>query len=120
MKNFAIILMLLIFSGCTSLKPIDLPPEQLQERITAEEIIKVGQSVKIGTSDGKTHEFEVTEIRDGHILGEGVDIPVNDIVALETREFSDGKTFGLVAGSIGGVYVVIGILMILAAPAMLL
>ena len=36
MKYFAIILILVIFSGCTSLKPIDLPPEQLQDRIGTE------------------------------------------------------------------------------------
>jgi hypothetical protein len=120
MKYFAIILTLVIFSGCTSLKPIDLPPEQLQDRIVTEEIIKVGQSVKIATSDGKTHEFEVTEIRDDHILGKDVDIPVKDIVALENREVSTGKTLAFAGGTAVGFIVVISILLIAAAPAMML
>jgi hypothetical protein len=45
------------------LYPVDLPPEQLQEQIAAEQIIEVGQTVRISTSDGTSHEFEVTDIR---------------------------------------------------------
>ena len=105
MKLLAIISMFLIFGGCATMKPIELTPEQLHGKIFTGDIVKVGQSVKIVASDGTHHEFKVTEITDTHIFGKDkryanydkdVDMPIKDIVALETQEFSGGKTALLV------------------------
>jgi hypothetical protein len=116
MKFSTIISALLLLGGCTSLYPVDLPPEQLQGQIAAEEMIKVGQTVRIGTSDGTSHEFEVTDIQDDHILGKDVDIAVKDIVTLEHREVSGAKTVGLAGGVAAGTYVVLILLLVAAGP----
>jgi hypothetical protein len=108
--------MFLVLSGCTSLKPIELSPEQLQNRIATEDIVKVGEIVKVVTSDGKTREFKVTEIREDHILGKDVDIPIKDIIALETREFSGGKTVALVGGTTLGTMVIIILILSAMGP----
>ena len=100
MKLPTTVLMLLIASGCTTSKPIELAPEQLQERISTEDIIQVGDNVNIVTSDGVSHKFKVTAITENHILGKDIEIPIMDIIALETRAFSGGKTSLLVGGTV--------------------
>lgn len=100
MKLPTAVLVLLIASGCTTSKPVELAPEQLHERIFTEDIIQVGDDVRIVTSDGINHKFKVTAITENHILGKDIDIPIVDIVALETREFSGGKTSLLVGGTV--------------------
>jgi hypothetical protein len=50
------------------------------------------------------------------VIGPNNSVPIQDIVAVETREFSIGKTAAL-TGGLAGVYL---ILLILAAPAFVL
>ena len=107
MKLPTIVLMLLIASGCTTSKPIELAPEQLHKRISTEDIIRVGDDVKIVTSDGISHKFKVTAITENRILGKDIDIPIMDIVALETREFSGGKTSLLVGGTVLWMFIIL-------------
>lgn len=66
----------------------------------AEELIKVGDEVLIITADGVRHEFETTAITNEQVVGDEVSVAINDIVALETREFSGGKTAALAGGAI--------------------
>ena len=98
MKLISTIIVVLVATGCTSLKSIEMSPEQLQERIVAGDVIKVGDDVRIFTEDGENHEFKVTAISDDQVSGSDGTVSVGDIVALETREFSGGKT-ALFAGS---------------------
>ncbi|WP_020674688.1 hypothetical protein [Geopsychrobacter electrodiphilus] len=99
MKLLVIPFLLLVFGGCTTMVPVELAPKQLHDKITTSDIVKVGQSVKIVVTDGSHHEFRVTEITDSHISGKDVAILIADIVALETSEFSGGKT-ALLAGTV--------------------
>lgn len=98
MKSILIIVIALATSGCTTLKPVEMSPEELQQRIAAGEIIEVGERVKVVAKDGKVYEFKVTEVTADQISGKDVEISVADIIAIETREFSGGKTTALVAG----------------------
>jgi hypothetical protein len=106
MKLISMIIIILVASGCTTLKPVEMSPEQLHERISAGEIIEVGDSVKIVTADGAIHKFKVTAISADHIAGKDIKLPIVDIVAVETREFSGGKTTALTAGGLALVYVI--------------
>jgi len=99
MKLISMIIIILVASGCTTLKPVEMSPEQLHDRISAGEVIEVGDSVKIVTTDGETHKFKVSAITADGIAGKGIEIPIADIVAVETREFSGGKTTALAVGS---------------------
>lgn len=98
MKSLLVIILALVGSGCTTLKPVEMSPEELQQKVAAGEIIEVGDRVKVVTSDGVVHKFVVTEVAADRVSGKDIDLPIADIIAVETREFSGGKTTALVAG----------------------
>ena len=100
MKIIATIVILLLASGCTTFKPVGLESEKLHEQLYAGEIIHVEDKVKILTSDGIDHRFEVLEIKENRIMGSEVSIPFENIVAIEKRQFSAVKTTVLVVGII--------------------
>ena len=108
MRLISILFVLLVASACTSMKAVEMSPEQLQQKVSAGEIISVGDSVQIATSDGQTHKFRVTAITADLVSGKDIEIPVTDILAVQTREFSGGKTTALAAGGIGLLYVIGG------------
>ena len=100
MKLFTLALLVLFANGCTTLKPIELAPEQLHEKILTDDIIRVGDNVQITTSDGIRHEFKVTSVTENQIIGKDINIPILDIVTLSTRSFSGGKTSTLAGGTL--------------------
>lgn len=106
MKRLLLLFIFLGASGCTTLKPVEMPAEQLQGRISAGEILKVGDSVKIVTTDGSVHKLKLTAVTADYIEGKGIRIPVDDVVAVEAREFSGGKTTALAAGGFAIAYVI--------------
>ncbi len=106
MKPLLLLIVFLGATGCTTLKPVQMSPEQLQDRISAGDVLEVGDSVKIVTTDGSVHKFRVTAVTADQIAGQGIEIPVDEIIAVETREFSGGKTTALAAGSVAIAYVV--------------
>jgi hypothetical protein len=103
--------------GCTSLQPIEAQPGELQDRIRHEQIVAVGDRVRIFTQEGKEHQFQVTSIDANHISGESVTIPVDSIIALETREISIGKTTLLAGGTLGIAFI---LFLVLIAPVVFL
>lgn len=106
-KNLAAIVILLFSGGCTTLKPVELPPEDLQGKILAGEIIEKGDTVKVVTREGKQYRFRVTVITDHFIAGEDVKVSIDDIIAVETREFSGGKTSLLMGGTLLWMYIIL-------------
>jgi hypothetical protein len=115
MKLILITVVVLFAGGCSTMKPVEMSPEQLQQKISLGEIVKVGDSVQIATSDGKTRKFKVTAITDEHISGKEIEIPVEDIVAVQTKEFSGGKTTALAAGGVGLLYIIGSVVVAAAA-----
>ena len=116
-QKFISILVTVNLIGCTSLQPIEAPPDELQDRIRQEQIVEVGDRVRIFTEDGKEHQFRVTSIDANHISGESVTIPVDSIIALETREISIGKTTLLAGGTIGIAFI---LFLVVVAPVIFL
>lgn len=108
MKLISTLIVILILTGCTSMKPVELPPDQLQNRISAGEIINEGDKVRVVTVDGKKQKFEVTAITDKSIVGNDIEIPIVDIVAVETNQYSDVKSGTLMLGSFA--VVIVGLL----------
>jgi len=96
----AILLTFLFLPGCSSLQPVELSPEQLQTKIRSGEIISTGDKVQVVTADGQHHEFKVTALTDTLIEGKKDQVAIEDVVALETSEFSGGKTALLVGSSV--------------------
>jgi hypothetical protein len=114
------VLVIINLIGCTSLQTIEAPPDKLHEQIRHASLIKVGDKVKIVTEDKKEHQFVVTAINNDEIRGEDVTIPIDSIEAVETREFSTGKTALLAGGITAGTILVIIIIAVAVAPAAIL
>jgi hypothetical protein len=95
MRRLILLSALIVNAGCTSLQPIAGSPAELQQRIS---VLKPGDRVLIVTTDKKSHRFAVTGIGEGLIQGQGDTVPVDQVVSLEKREYSPGKTWGLVGG----------------------
>jgi len=91
---------LIFFYGCSSLQPVELSPEELQTQIRSGEILSTGDKVQLVTTDGQHHEFKVTALTDTLIEGKKEQVAIDDVVALETSEFSGGKTALLVGSTV--------------------
>ena len=116
------ILVIMHLIGCTSLKPIEAGPHELQDKIRHENIVNIHDWVRFYTEDGKEYRFQITAIDEKYIRGDDVvrgdevSVPIDSIVALESQEISIGKTSLLAGGAIG-----IGLLIAIAiAPAAIL
>jgi hypothetical protein len=96
MKRFIVAAALISFAGCTTLRPIEGTPAELQGRIDAGGLLTRGDRVSIVTADAKTHRFRVRAISDGFLQGGEDRVPVDQIVSVQKREFSRAKTFLLV------------------------
>ena len=90
------LVVLLVIQGCSTVRPVEMTPEVLQQKIESTKLIEVGDSVEIVTADGQKYKFDVTKVDKEQVIGKDVAIPIKDIVALHTREFSGGKTALLV------------------------
>jgi hypothetical protein len=110
------ILLILNLIGCTSLQTIEAPPDKLHEQIRNENLVKVGDKVRVITEDKKEHQFVVTAINEDEIRGEDVTIPIDSIVTVETRKVSAGKT-ALLAGGITGTVLVVFALLLMSVGA---
>ena len=95
------ILVIMSLIGCTSMQPIEAGPDELQYKIRHENIINIHDRVKIFTEGGKEYQFQVTAIDEKDIRGKDVAVPIDSIVAVESREISIGKTSLLAGGTIG-------------------
>lgn len=108
MKTPLIVLSTFLLCSCTSLKPIELPAEELQQKIIAGDIVLVGEKARLITADGNERKLHVTAVTESMIVAKDIEIPIVDIVAVETRQISAGKTTALVATGVAIGYVIAG------------
>lgn len=113
--------MLLVLSSvaCTTLEPVNVPANELQDQIRSGALVTAGDRVRLVTADETVHKFRVKEIsiEQDMLLGKKAAVPIDHIVALETSEVSVGRTT-LLTGGVG-----IGIAALIAiaiAPAVIL
>ena len=104
------LVVLLVIQGCTTVRPVEMTPEVLQQKIESTKLIEVGDSVEIVTADGQKYKFDVTKVDKEQVIGKDVAIPIKDIVALHTREFSGGKTALLVGTTAVTVWMILSAL----------
>ena len=101
------LVLLLLIQGCSTVRPVEMTPEVLQQQIESTKLIEVGDSVEIVTADGQKYTFDVTKVDKEQIIGKDVAIPIKDIVALHTHEFSGGKTALLVGATAVSVWLIV-------------
>jgi hypothetical protein len=88
-------------------------------RLATQELIEPGDRVKLVTADDAVHQFRVikVDVDNGLVVAKNEAVSIADIVGVETREFSVGKTAMLAAGTAYGVYI---LALIAVAPALLI
>jgi hypothetical protein len=60
-------------------------------KISEGEVIGVGDTVKIATSNGEVYNFKVTAVTNQQILGDDIEIPIEEVVArLRVAQFYFG------------------------------
>lgn len=125
------ILLALHICGCSSVQTHELPPDQLQEQIAEGQLVKPGDRVSVTTIEGMTYALEITRVTEQSIEGledrpedqqtvdeNGdvsmqtvhripVEIPLEKIRAIETRELTPA---GKAASATGAVVAVGGIM----------
>jgi hypothetical protein len=99
MKCFTVWVLIIVLSGCTTLRPISAAQPDLSLDIASGKILKVGDHLVIGTRDRQTYEFEVISFSATSIDGKGNSIPIDQVVSLEKRVVNGKKTL-IVLGSI--------------------
>jgi hypothetical protein len=85
----------LSFAGCTTLRPIEGTPTELQQRLNSGDLLESGDRVSIVTADYKTHVFKVTAVSASSIEGRRQAVPVDQVVSVQRRQFSAAKTLVL-------------------------
>jgi hypothetical protein len=74
-------------SGCTTMRPVDGSPAELQQYINSGELLEAGDRVRIVTADQKAHRFAITKIEAGLIVGSNESVPIDQVVYVEKRQF---------------------------------
>ncbi len=116
---FLLLPLILSNAACTTLEPVDVPADELRQQLRAGSLVNSGDRVRLVTADETVHKFKITEINleQDKVLGRNAEVPIEEIVALETRELSVGRT-SLLTGGVGiGVAALIAIAI---APAIIL
>ncbi|HEY5624411.1 MAG TPA: hypothetical protein VIV14_11675 [Gammaproteobacteria bacterium] len=110
---------ILAASACTTLEPTEATPEELQRLILSEQLLEPGERVRIVTADETVHEFRIADIDvlQRLVIGDDLTVPVDEIVAVDTREVSIGRTALLAGGLAYGIGAIIAVAI---APAVLL
>jgi hypothetical protein len=110
MKRLALFALLIVSSGCTTLRPIAGSPAELRQRIESGELLKPGDRVLIVTADDKRHRFAIKSIDAGTIRGRSQSVPIEQVVTVQQRQFSRAKTTGLIIGiAIAGSFIGLGL-----------
>lgn len=89
-----------------SMKPVDLPREEVQDQVRAGKIVRPGQHVSITTEDGRTQKFEVTKISERAVQGDGANVSINSIESVRTRRIDGTRSALAVVGAVAVVYII--------------
>ncbi len=89
---------LLMLTGCTSMRTIEPTPTAAQQHF------KVGDTITVHTVDDTIYEFEIVEITENSIVGKRQQIPFNEIKKLQQKKIGIVKSIG---AGVGITYVIL-------------
>ena len=78
--------------GCMSVKKIDQPPEAIRENIRSGDLVQPGDRIGVVSVSQGERIFVVAEVDKDSIRGEGLEVPIDDVVALEKRSIDPART----------------------------
>lgn len=93
MKGFTACVLTIAVTGCTTMRPIDGSPTELQRFINAGELLKQGDRVRIVTADEKAHRIALTKVEAGLIVGANESVPVDQVRSLEIEKVKSAPSF---------------------------
>ena len=96
-----------LLCGCVSVQKFDVPPQTLRDQIRSGELAQPGDRVSIVTATTGERVFVVTEVDQDVIRGEGVEIPIDDVVGVTKLSLDVPKTALAVGGTYVGFYALI-------------
>jgi len=102
-RSMVIVALLAVAGGCTTVNRVDMAPAVLRDELRAGEVVKAGDRVTVVSEVQGDLTFVVTEVDAESIRGESVDVPIDEVVALEKRSFAPLRTG---AAIYGGTYLV--------------
>lgn len=105
--SLALVALLALAGGCTAAKRIDMEPAVLREELRAGGVVRAGDRVTVVSDVQGDLAFVVTEVDSEVLRGESIEVPIDEIVVLEKREFALLRTAGAVAGTVyGGTFLI--------------
>ena len=107
-QRYVTLLVVLVcaLSACSSLQTIEMPPSELAESLRGGQLLEIGDRVVIATNDGTLHKLRFSGIEEDAIIGgSGERIPIGQVAALKTPEFSMGRTALLGSAILASVWV---------------
>lgn len=119
--------LVVVMTGCTTTRTAD------SDAGTGEPVVAVGDEVRVVTKDGRKLEFTVDKVEGRVLVGHSgstgtsrvslpteIRLPFDEIARIEVKEFDGWKTAGLVTGTVVGIWLVIGLILVAASPAFVL
>ena len=85
-------------AGCVSIQKFEQPPPLLRDALRNGELVTPGQHVSVVTTSRGELEFRVTEVDRNVMRGREVEVPIDDIVALQTRRIDFLASASVAAG----------------------
>ena len=102
-RSMSLVALLAVTGGCTAVKRVDMDPTTLRGELRAGGVVQTGDKVTVISEAQGDLKFVVTDV-DGEVirgeseLGEPIEVPINEIVALETRKFAPVRTGAAIWG----------------------
>lgn len=87
-----------------SVKKVDRPPEAIREGIRSGDLLQPGDRIAVVSVSQGERIFVVTEVAEDSIRGEGLEVPIDDVVALEKRSIDPVRTGLAIYGGYGVAY----------------
>jgi hypothetical protein len=110
--------LMILLTGCTAMQPLADNADSLRIELRSGEAIKPGDKVRVVTRDGLSRLLIVTTLDKNTLVGhpEGVErpdavvsLPIDDIVFMEGKKVSVGKTAAYTSGFTVGTALAAGI-----------
>lgn len=94
----ALLVLLALTGGCTTVKRIDMDPAPLRDELRAGGVVKIGDRVTVVSEVQGDLTFVVTGVDGEFIRGESVEVPIAEVLILEKRKFAPLRTGGAIYG----------------------
>ena len=78
--------------GCMTVQKVHQPPDVLRDNIRSGELVGPGDRIAVVTVTEGEQIFVVTDIDQDTLFGDGIEVPIDEVVALEKRRISPTRT----------------------------